>query len=83
MKKNYLAPGVRRADDVLGFEGYLFSGGQIVPIRKGDEIPTVVGYYFFQDNRIVLRNSSIPEEASQIVEFRERIRESSLTLKIE
>jgi hypothetical protein len=77
----YLAQGVRRADGILGVPGYLISGAQIVPVRIGDDIPTVVGYFIHGSIR--LRDSSIPEEASQIAEFRERIRESSLTLKIE
>lgn len=62
-------------------EGYRTSGRQIVPMRMGLEVPTVVGYLL--PNGIVPRTSQNPRETCQIELFEERARESGLPILAE
>jgi len=70
----YLTNGTRRAEEVIGIPGYLISGAQIVPVRTGDRIPTVVGYFIL--GRVEIRESVFPEEIEQIEKFRMDMREN-------
>lgn len=71
--------GTQEAEEIYKIpDGYVASGRQIVPVRDGPEIPTVVGY--LMRNGIVVRSSLNPTETQQIEVFERRAREGGLPI---